>query len=183
MELALSWGGRSNGQILLASAGPGDTPDSDGVKTSQSASNSNRLISGRVNGTFGCQNLWELRLRRGMLNFMSSRCAGMVWLKKFASCLSWCLILELSGWACVVVVIVVFVVGDCVGLPECTPNVAASGPLMEMLLETALVTGRRRSTRWVLPNVLHDSDWARKSLERPTASISADGVPTTTDSS
>ena len=62
------------------------------------------------------------------------------------------------------------------------PNVAASEPRLEPLPETALVTGRRRSTRWVHPNVLHDGDRARQSLETPTDSITAEGVVTTTDS-
>ena len=66
LELALSWGGRSNGQILLASAGPGVTPFSDGVKTSQSAGPWNRFFNRIVCGTHGCMNNWELRrLRRG----------------------------------------------------------------------------------------------------------------------
>ena len=63
-----------------------------------------------------------------------------------------------------------------------SPNVAASEPRLEPLLETALVTGRRQSTRWVRPNVLHDGDRARQSSETPTYSISAVGVVTTTDS-
>ena len=59
---------------------------------------------------------------------MSSHCAGMASLVNFASRLARCLILELSGWACVVVVvIVIFVVGDCVGLPECTLTLLLPG--------------------------------------------------------
>ena len=116
LELALSWGGRNNGHMLFstASAGPGVTPFSKGVKTSQSASFMNRLFNQMVCGTFGCMNFWELRLRRGMLSIMSSPGVGMGWLETSASCLAWYVNLELFGWACVVVAIVVFVVCACV---------------------------------------------------------------------
>ena len=122
LELALSWGGRSTGHMLfsMASAGPGVAPISDGFNTSQSARIWNRLFNRIVCGTFGCMNFWELRLRRGMLNIMSSPGVGMGWLEISASCLAWYVNLDLFGWAGVVVAIVVCVVCACVVQPGCT---------------------------------------------------------------
>ena len=60
------------------------------------------------------------------------------------------------------------------------PNVAASGPRLEPLLQTALVTGRRRSTRECFTTACRRPGRVWKG---PTANIAVDGVPTTTDSS
>ena len=70
----------------------------------------------------------------------------------------------------------------CEAAARVPPNVAASEPRLEPLPETALVTGRRRSTRGILPNVLHDGDRARQSLDTTTDSITAESEVTTTDS-
>ena len=95
LELALSWGGRSNGQILLASAGPGVTPFLDGVKTSLSASSWNRFSSRMICGTLGCWNSLGIRhVRRGMLNIMLL--SGMGWLE-FALFVAWPFILNVFG--------------------------------------------------------------------------------------